>query len=1109
MNYEEYVKGIKKNSNATMFARDSYSSKLISNDDLMGGYKPYQSSNAFNPDLDTTEGLYKLAASTGLKNDADRVIQRVGGEKSEYMSGGIIMDFMDVLNTLSYGTVGLVKGKGFIEGVKSRESFSDEDSLGKYGWTGKIAGMALDIALDPLTYVAPWKLVTKIPGVVKGLDSAKAAAFGELETIKIGGQELFQRNGGWSPLNFFADKLVYGYGMDKKFLDGYQKMLGQADNNVAEAEKLVGMFSKIDPKVTTKTLTYDDKGFVVSKNIQELQRELPVEDFEKVKELYSMRDKLQQELIDVGYLSKDSADIHWNNYLKQEYDEFMLNKNQAPGVRKSGLGLEYKQRNYSLSKEERMALAPVDDAAVVWGSTLVKQAQLLRNAKLQKFVADNFSLKVDDVDEFIKKGGDVTQLHKVPNTPNYRIRGEEFDIKKSIGQVNSALKPALKQIRDAYKDNASVLSELTKMEARLKELPNLTEDALREGISDIKTFVKFVDSKTTYERKIVSQGQASLAKVIQEFQDDAIKAKKLVGQNGWSEEEFFNQFMKSRAGIALDRAFEDPAMMYNFDSPREFFEHVRYGKNQKHIVGGFRKTSDTEKIKKLQDKRLEDAERFQREYGQLKEVAPNIRNFDLPQVQNALIKAEAELSDLRFQKEDLLTSLNENRMGQLAGKYIPKPMWDMLKETMTPDKEVGEALVLGFKKMKVIWNPSAYPRNAVSAMIQNWWKLGLGPWRVDAYIDASKELKKGGKILNEMKELGFSEQSGVLNELRENYIQDKLMGKAISAQMKAGTNTKKVLKHIDRQLTNTYGHIDNVAKVAAYKFARKQGLSPKDSLKQAYAATYNYSQVTPFIHQMRRAIWGVPFITFSLKSVPLVASTIANNPGRISVFGKARNTLFEAAGVQGEQEQEVMPAWMRDETFMLRLPWKDGEGRSMYFDLTYIIPFGDIVTGGYMKHPLDTNPVLQTVKELSQNKTFSGYKIFNESDDIDTVIADVFMHTARKMFPPLVDQQLPKGYDNDGVRQFGSFTGMANGQDMGAGDRSFYQEMSRILGANVTPFDLDSKERKFDYERRQALQQLLSQNGILDEFTKPYIPEDSPIKEVPNMYDRNVTPLGR
>lgn len=853
MNFEEYKKNVQNNGNSTMFARDSYSNKMVPLKDVNSLRKPFERPGAFNPDLDTPEGLLNLSNQVGLGDEAKRMVRKSGGESQKFFSGGFVMDAMDILNIGSYGVAGLVKGKGFAEGVKNRESFSDEDSLGKYGWGGKIAGFALDIALDPLTYVAPWKHISKIPGVVKASNRAKGALFGELKTVTIEGQEISARAGGWTPTRLLADKLVYGNAVDKKFLDGYEKIVGHTDAMAGKADNLVGMFSKLDPTVLKKTLTRDESGRFFSTNLAELQRTMSPDELKKVTDVYKMRDDMMERLTNLGVVSKETADEHWGRYLKQSYEEFMTAKNTVPG--KKGIGIEKKGRVEGLTPEKADELGHIKDPSVIWGTTLLKQADLIRRAELNHLTAKGFSMTADNIPDYVKQGGKDSDLHLVSDTA-------------------------------------------------------------------------------------------------------------------------------AHAG--------------------------------------------------------------------------------------------------------------------LGGKYVSKEVWGMLKGTFDPTKEVGESLVLKFKHMKVVWNPGSHARNAVTSHIQNWWRMGIGPWRSDLYHDARKEIANKGKAFREMEELGFSERSGQIGELVESHLTRDVIGEQVQSQLGGSIRgVKKVLKHMDKVLTNSYGHTDNVAKVVAYKYGIKKGMKPEDALKAAYEATYNYSQITPFVHQMRRAIWGVPFITFAIKSVPLVASTLKHAPHRISVFGKARNDLFKAAGVDAEQEAEAMPDYMRDDMFVMRLPWKDKKDRPMYFDMSYIIPFGSIMNGDYAKDPITNNPVLQTVRELSKNRTFSGSKIFNESDDMDTVIADVFIHISKLGLPPIATDMLSDGYDESGTRKHGKLSKFAtqDTQDMGPNERSFYQEMFRLVGLGVSPYDIDSKERQLAYKQKENLTQLLVENDVLNEFRSPYLPKDSPLKK--------------
>ena len=119
------------------------------------------------PDLTTVGGLAGVADNVGLGNKAQNIINSKGENPKEIFSGGFISDVFDVLNSIQYGIVGVLKGKGFSEGVRTRQSFSDKDALGDNGIPGFIGGILLDIAVDPLTYIAPWTIFKRFPSAVK------------------------------------------------------------------------------------------------------------------------------------------------------------------------------------------------------------------------------------------------------------------------------------------------------------------------------------------------------------------------------------------------------------------------------------------------------------------------------------------------------------------------------------------------------------------------------------------------------------------------------------------------------------------------------------------------------------------------------------------------------------------------------------------------------------------------------------------------------------------------------------------------------------------------------------------------------------------------------
>lgn len=1115
MTYEQYIeeqkKRISQNKNASMLSRDSYSQNFQSNDEIFGegSYKPWQSNYAFNPDLDTSQGLYKIAVMSGLEKDAQRVVKGAGGERPQFLSGGVLSDVMDILNIGSYGMVGLAKGKGFIEGVKNRESFSDDDALGKFGWTGKIAGFALDIALDPLTYIAPWKAISKIPGVARTLGAAETRLLGEMTPIEIGDKVIKHRQGGWSPLTFMSNKLAYGFSIDKKTLEGVQEITDSNQAAVAEIDQLMSKLSKIDPEVAKKTLQFKDNNLVRTP-IEELQRTMGQEELGVVQDIYSMIETNADRLTELGVLSKEARERHINDYVTQMYQEYVLAKKQLPGKANKGVGIERRTRK-ELSEEWKRNKGIVDDAGVVYGSTLMKQAKLIKDAELQDYLSKNVAVSADDIAVSGLSQKEIDKIFsRVPEGPRYEL-ARNVDERIALKGIRNELKKVIKERSKTIGDHKELTSHLKKIDSEVDRLHELSKTNVSEAVSGYR---QLIDEgglrKGGAKKQATSAGQKVLANQVKRFLERGKKSER-IERSLVPTKQLLSEFMDTDAGIALEKAFNDPQMMYQWRNPEEFFDAIRYPDRkiiQKEPSAVLEQLTDAEAAAKIAR-----AEKQQRKIGALKQEASVLKETNLEMVTQAMNKLEDDYADLLFKKQEVLETMNVNKLGNLAGKYVPKEVWDMVKGTFEPKKEFGEEMTLWFKKAKVIWNPSSYPRNMMSAMIQNWWKLGIGPWNVHKYIEANKIIKNADhEIMKRMRKLGFHENSGVTNELIDNWASSKIFEQAAMKQTgKTLAKVKAQSKAFNRWATGAYGHIDNVAKVAAFKHAVEKGMTDEAALKAAYAATYNYSHVTPFVQRLRTAAWGVPFITFNLKSVPLVASTLANAPHRISVFGKARNDLFKAAGVDGEQEAEAQPEWMRDSAFMLRVPWKDSEGRSMYFDLSYILPVGAIMSGEYLDNPIGQNPVLQTIKELSSNRTFTGHKIFLESDDRDTVIADMAIHVSKLVMPPMVAEQMPQGYQDDGTRIMGKaskFLG-TNTQDLGPSERTFYQEMFRLAGMGVQPYDLESKQSALEYRRKAALTQLLVQNDVLGEFSNPYLPKDSTLRTPNPIYDRQVDPLGR
>lgn len=438
--------------------------------------------------------------------------------------------------------------------------------------------------------------------------------------------------------------------------------------------------------------------------------------------------------------------------------------------------------------------------------------------------------------------------------------------------------------------------------------------------------------------------------------------------------------------------------------------------------------------------------------------------------------------------EGLVKMPETRKWGSLSGKYVPD--WihrDLIETIERPVSEFGKItrpIVSTFKYGKVILNPATHARNIMSNMVLNSFE-GMrfsNPQTYKAYAKAAKELKTKGEIYKEARKAGLG-----INTFASAEIKD-----IISSNTKLSKSAKDAMNKV----ADLYEKEEQFAKMAQYIFQRNKGLSPEDAYKVAERATFNYAQVTPFIRKLRESIFGMPFITFSYKATPQVARTALTKPTAISNIGKVAGGIEE---MTPESERERVRAteapWVRD-GFYVQLPIKDKEDRYMLLDLTYMLPFGDLVTGqlftrginsetGFKEGAVSTatqkSPFLNVIVELSNNQDFYGNKIYKESDSVEKQTADVGRHVLKLMTPPLISEAIPGGYRPNGEQKSGSverFIDKQRGIDAGGKQsRTTTQEIFRNFGLKVNPIDIQTQEYWADKMKEKAANTFLKESG--------------------------------
>src|SRR3990167_1400644 len=442
-------------------------------------------------------------------------------------------------------------------------------------------------------------------------------------------------------------------------------------------------------------------------------------------------------------------------------------------------------------------------------------------------------------------------------------------------------------------------------------------------------------------------------------------------------------------------------------------------------------------------------------------------------------------------------------LGELAGKAVPTPIFDDIQEIIrvkSPAEKVLSKIVGGFKFSKVILNPATHARNIMSNFILNNFE-GLSPARLDVYARAAKSLVKKDEFYQEARKVGMGLDTFASKELKEILLgpEGMTIGKKLGEGWKNAVN----------KLGDIYQKEEEFAKMAQFIFQRSKGLSPEDAYKIAERATFNYAQVTPFIRRVRESIWGFPFITFTYKATPQVAKTLVTKPTKISNIGKIKTAIENQSDLQElTRERASEPEWIRD-GFYIKMPIKDKFGRSAYLDLSYILPFGDLITGNYLERDIRREtglpespaeaaikklPFINIVRELGKNQDFFGNKIVREGDTLDKQLGDVFRHITKTYLPPAIADQSPGGFRGTGERRPGMLKRITELEKKGveaggAQTRTLAQELLRQVGLKISPIDVELQEKFIESEKRKALETLLGEAGVTRKFERPFVPK--------------------
>ena len=304
--------------------------------------------------------------------------------------------------------------------------------------------------------------------------------------------------------------------------------------------------------------------------------------------------------------------------------------------------------------------------------------------------------------------------------------------------------------------------------------------------------------------------------------------------------------------------------------------------------------------------------------------------------------------------------------GKLNGEYLHKIIRDdmvPLEEDSANKGEVFRFLMkynaqatMWFKAGKVALNPPTITRNIISNLLQNNMRgRPLTHIPLDFFF-ALKERAAGGKYHQMAIETGIYKGTMLEAEFKD-LLDDFTRTDAHKTWFRFTAFIAKKAKY--------YGLIDEVAKLSIFMQLMKTGPLNKwgmttgkkiDKWEAALIAVkwgMDYSQANRSIKNLRK--WLMPFVTYQYKIAPLIVESLAKRPWVIgkwaAFFGVSALSIPSIAseiskallGISDEEWEELLkqlPDFITKNSTFIPIPIRSKEGKVMWFDLMYFMPFG-------------------------------------------------------------------------------------------------------------------------------------------------------------------------
>jgi hypothetical protein len=302
--------------------------------------------------------------------------------------------------------------------------------------------------------------------------------------------------------------------------------------------------------------------------------------------------------------------------------------------------------------------------------------------------------------------------------------------------------------------------------------------------------------------------------------------------------------------------------------------------------------------------------------------------------------------------------------GPLAGMYVEPHIYKDMSESFEEIAEWRRTVRKVFstwKAGKTVYNPATVTRNFMSnialANIVGGVNV-LNPKTYQRYLAISKDIiriKKGlapktefGKEI--MRDTTIMSQSFVRSEFGSgDFIQQGLEKLADVSPMKGMANVMRMMS----KAPEVYDFLETSMKALVYIDARMKGQDSVSAAKLSEEALFDYGDVPPAIRWAR--LYYSPFITFTYKALPAIAKAHVRTPWRLIPYYAGILAAEQLADYmlgddeeEAERKRRLLPDYASRDMVPgvlpshVRMPFQTKSGRDKYWDLSYILPWGDM-----------------------------------------------------------------------------------------------------------------------------------------------------------------------